>query len=339
MSPFLVTAPSSSDALLKSPFLVNNHNKLNMEQMKHLMNIFVKEDFDPIAPANKLTLMQENQSKQKYPQNMYYSTERPHYEDTSYRPVPDYQDFQKKTDLAEILANLILDHFENNNDSQNNKKLMKLLNLLDLDDDVRSTTAKPFTTSTTSTPFASLPQLPGPPYFHSNYFPPNSLVAPPQSLFQTHFNEDPQQPAYQQHKKFSQTFTKPHHQPSLLQDMVKNLMTNVETDSLRTSKPVKIWNSGGKQKPKFSPTTSNNVDFVVKTKRRRKPPRRNTDSFNRYVVTTPTKFTKSEHFSLPIDSFAQLEASARIDQDTSPTYESYQETLLKMMEKIGIILR
>ena len=228
-------------------------------------------------------------------------------------------------DLADLIANLIVDQIEVDN-GHNNEKLLKLLKVLTVFDD--SEISPPSNPLKISTPTSlTIPQKPGPPYLPTNYLPPNSLInSPPetnlQSLYQTNF--DAASPSYPSFKppKYTETYPKAfnYDNDSLLNKMVKDLMSK-----RRKNKRKKYFPIASTKSPTRIPSQT-------------LPSNKKKDSqFNRYKVNVPKQLTKSDQFSLPIDSLSRIEQILPrngLEKQTDPANISYEEFILDLMSNL-----
>lgn len=195
-------------------------------------------------------------------------------------------------DIADILAELILDQIEESDEANHKKndksrQLLRLLKILFSLDDVNDSDLKHFKVpkpsstkpsepkTTTKYVPVSLPYQPGPPYLQSNYLPPNSLITRPprfqpqlpQSLFQTDFSNSIEKPS-----RFTETSLPPIEKinnenqsknKNFINNMIKELMSNVDDNSNKYSK---------QQYYPDQPYKYNTTNKPKKFKRRRRPP-------------------------------------------------------------------
>ena len=289
---------------------------------------------------------------------------------TTYRPVPSYLNTgdEGAKEIADILAELIVDQINGSGESKgskrtgSNKVLLKLLQALtDSDEDIDKVSKQKTTTVKTTERPLNIQNLPGPPYLPTNYLPPNTLVTrppsirppPPQSVFQTKFESGNSYPP-----RFTETSLKKFN----VEDMIKNLMSDLDKNknnkynSIRNDSPDR--KKYKRRKPFFnprpdSPRGGQSVDIVVrdqKTQRipsvnnNRRPPSSSPSAdngpFSRYPVRIPQN-TRNQHFSLPIDSLTDFvntpPAQQRITGRTGDLDNiSFEEQLTKMMKELGI---
>ena len=292
---------------------------------------------------------------------------------TTYRPVPDYLSATENSGIADILAELIVDQIDGTDeaDQKNDKgrQLLKLLKILISLDDVKDSdlkvpkpsTTKPFRPKTTTeyVPI-SLPNQPGPPYLQSNYLPPNSLITRPprkqpqlpQSLFQTDFGQG----SIEKPKRFTETSVNRNQNKGFINEMIKDLMSNVDTTSNEgdtnqyypdkpykyktTRKPNKFIR---RRRPLFNAKVSQpkpkEVDVVI-----RKPSKIEKSPFSRYPVKVPTnQISQNPNFQLPIDSLSSLRDIRRPEKlsgrnslvDDGVKFLSFDEQLQEMLRELG----
>ena len=346
MSPFLATPPPSSrptdQSLALSPFLVQHHDHLSLGDMKKLMEMFGHGEAEvdtgsrhPSSPPPRVT---------------------------TYRPVPDYvsSGAGQQADIATLLADLILDTLEA---APEDSRLLGVLAAL------AGREPQPEVTTTRRPAAPSLPQVPGPPYLQSSYLPPHSLVTrpprprPQQPLFQTQFSAAPP-------TKFTQTYPDPFPRPGKkfnsglttnpitnnknlnLNKMIEELISDVDVQKANDNVGSDRYKYQKKRRKPFQPRPQKqqSVDVVV---RKEKPQRRPVPSpvrdprpvrgssdrspFSRYPVRVPqTSAGPSDHFSLPIDSLANI--NIRPQQRTGPVGAgSFEDTLTKMLQDLGNI--
>lgn len=244
---------------------------------------------------------------------------------TTYRPVPQYLAINDNMDLADLIANLIVDQIDVDTESDNERllKLLKVLTALD-DSDKPPSTNPP-----------KISAKPGPPYLPISYLPPNSLINTPpvspgnvQSLYQTNFDSDSQSSPALKPPKYTETYPKKfdfeQSSENIFNKMVKDLMTKKRiTQKGQVKKRKKYFpTSSTKIQTNGSPLLSKKKDFT---------------QFNRYTVNVPNGFTKNDQFSLPIDSlssFEQILPRNSLEEDTETKNISYEEYILDLMSNL-----
>ena len=304
---------------------------------------------------------------------------------TTYRPVPDYlSSSTSKVAIADIIADLIVEHIENTAGSDGKTKDKRFLDLLSALTSLEAGKDSP-------------PLPPGPPYLPPNRLPANSVTRPPSYLFQTVSPPPPPPPPKRIHQNDFQTnFNKNNFQEtgpikpfikglnnskrkkkkkvSSLDSMLQNLLSNevnsgyleslppspppkrapafypypqqfqnrVPVQTLPDRKPAKSQGSSSRYpaKPvnKKESSSSTFSRYPIKPVKKKES---SSSAFSRYPIKIP-QIKQNQHFSLPIDSLADLRRQTSEDLNgrnsqfsDEDDFVSFSDQLRLMLEDLG----
>ena len=298
---------------------------------------------------------------------------------TTYRPVPDYlSSSTSKAAIADIIADLLVEHIENTADSEGKTKDKRFLDLLSALSSLEGDNDSP-------------PLPPGPPYLPPHRLPANSVTRPPSYLFHTVSPPPPPPPKRIHQNNFQTNFNKNNFQEtglikpfikglnnskkkqkkkvSSLDSMLQNLLSNEVNpgylDTLPQSPPPK-------RAPAFYPYPQQfqNTRVPVQTLPERKPAKKSSSrypikqvnkkessssdfsryplkpakkkessssAFSRYPIKIP-QIKQNQHFSLPIDSLADLRRQNSEDLNGRNSLISDEEDFVSFSDQLRLML-
>ena len=292
---------------------------------------------------------------------------------TTYRPVPDYLAATESLDIADIIADLIVEQIENTSENDGKSKNKRFLDLL------AALTNLEAEKSTLPPPLPP-PLPPGPPYLPPNSLPPNSVSRPPylfptvsapptppprrvnQNTFQTNFNKNSFQSTFQETrpikpfiKGLKNSKKKQNIKVASIDSMIKNLLSNEispEYPDKKVSRPRPKRPQPFYPYPKQFETRKPVKNVPTKPTKKKestsisrfpvKPAKKKgSSSFSRYPIKIP-EIKQSQHFSLPIDSLADFNRRKpeNLDGRNSANLEdeefiSFSDQLRLMLEELG----